>query len=73
MSDSALNLTSIPNGIWDFNFYANDSSNSGVSIIYVEVWSYDNSALVSKLFTINLNQDINSLNVIPYNLSSTQP
>jgi hypothetical protein len=71
MSDSALNLTSIPNGIWDFNFYANDSANAGVSTIYIEGWSYDSGALGTKLFTIN-GGDINSLNVIPYNLSSTE-
>ena len=72
LSDNPLNLSQIPQGIWNFSFFANDSTNNGVSLIYVEIWQYVNSSVKNLLFTM-FGSDINSTVVIPYNISSTQP
>ena len=72
LSDTNLAMTSIPSGIWNFSFFAHDSTNNGVSLIYVEIWQYVNSTTKNLLFTMS-GDDINSVVVIPYNISSTQP
>jgi hypothetical protein len=69
ITDNQLNITSIPAGIWDFNFYANLTNNNLSSYLIVEVYKYNGSATL--LFTMN-GDDINSANIIPYNINSTQ-
>jgi hypothetical protein len=48
--DVPLNVTSIPAGIYDFNMWANISSNNLTSYLIIEVYKFDGSATL--LFTI---------------------
>ena len=70
ITDTQLNITQIPAGIWDFNFYANLTNNNLSSYIIIEVYKYNGSATL--LFTMT-GDDINSSTaIIPYNINSTQ-
>ena len=72
MSDTNLNLKFIPDGIWNFSFFVNDSSDNGISLIYVEIWQYVDLLTSNLLFTM-YGTDINSVVIIPYNITSSQP
>ena len=69
ITDTQLNITQIPAGIWDFNFYCNITNNNLTSYLIVEVYKYNGSATL--LFTMT-GDDINSSTIIPYNINSTQ-
>jgi len=68
--DIPLNATSIPAGVYDFNMWANLTSNNLSSYLIIEVYKYNGSPTL--LFTIQ-GDDINSAVIIPYNISGTQP
>lgn len=72
ISVSALNITSIPAGIYDFNFYASITNNNLSSYLIVEFYKLSSSLTQTLLFTMTGN-DINSSVIIPYNINSTQP
>jgi hypothetical protein len=48
--DVPFNVTSIPAGIYDFNMWANISSNNLTSYLIIEVYKYSGSPTL--LFTI---------------------
>jgi hypothetical protein len=72
ISVSPLNITSIPAGIYDFNFYASITNNNLSSYLIVEFYKLSSSLTQTLLFTMTGN-DINSSVIIPYNINSTQP
>jgi hypothetical protein len=72
ISVSALNITSIPAGIYDFNFYASITNNNLSSYLIVEFYKLSSNLTQTLLFTMTGN-DINSSVIIPYNINSTQP
>jgi hypothetical protein len=72
ISVSPLNITSIPAGIYDFNFYASLTNNNLSSYLIVEFYKLSSSLTQTLLFTMN-GGDINSSIIIPYNINSTQP
>ena len=71
LSNEALNITSIPAGIWDFNFFTNITNNNLISYLVVEVYRYLTNGSLILLFTIT-GSDINSAVIIPYNVNSSE-
>jgi len=69
---SALNITEIPAGIYDFNFYANLTNNNLSSYLIIEVYKLSSTLTQTLLFTLT-GSDINSSVIIPYNINGTQP
>jgi hypothetical protein len=65
-----LNITSIPSGIYDFNFYANLTNNNLSSYLIVEFYKYSSTGTTTLLFTAT-GGDINSAVIIPYNINLT--
>jgi len=72
ISASALNITQIPAGIYNFNFYASLTNNNLSSYLIVEVYKLSSSLTQTLLFSLTGN-DINSSVIIPYNINATQP
>jgi hypothetical protein len=72
ISASPLNITSIPSGIYDLNFYASLTNNNLTSYLIVEFYKLSSTLIPTLLFTMT-GLDINSSVVIPYNINATQP
>ena len=72
ISVSPLNITSIPAGIYDFNFYASITNNNLSSYLIIEFYKLSSNLTQTLLFTMT-GLDINSSIIIPYNVNSTQP
>lgn len=71
ISTDAINKTTIPAGIWEFNTYAYVSSPSGTTSIKIEVYKRTSGGTETLLFEVNTDQ-INSNSTSLYSVSTAQ-